>query len=151
MKKKKDLDMRNWFYFSLYFSGEFLSTVYSTFKNFPISSLIKRHSMQCNTYTLKLSCTVNLSRLSYVTIQVTLSLINKKFFNAILNILLNSIRNSSQVTNKVAATLLLKAKEIFRFTKDAVFWELSEFWEKAENRKVGWGDLFCQNWRFASM
>ena len=116
-KKKKDLDMRKWFYFSIYFSGEFLSTMYSTFKNFPISFLIKRRSMQCNAYTLKLTCTVNLSRLCYVTIQVTLSLINTKFFNAILNILLNSIENSSQVTNKVAPTLLLKAKETFRFTK----------------------------------
>ena len=101
----------------LYFSGEFLSTVYTTFKNFPISPLIKRHCIQCNAYTLKLTCTVNLSRLSHVKIQVTLFLINTKFFNVILNILLNSIKNSSQVTNKVAATLLLKAREIFRFTK----------------------------------
>ena len=101
----------------LYFSGEFLSTVYTTFKNFPISPLIKRHCIQCNAYTLKLTCTVNLSRLSHVTIQVTLLLINTKFFNAILNILLNSIENSSQVTNKVAATLLPKAREMFRFTK----------------------------------
>ena len=101
----------------LYFSGEFLSTVYTTFKNFPISPLIKRHCIQCNAYTLKLTCTVNLSRLSHVKIQVTLFLINTKFFNVILNILLNSIKNSSQVTNKVAATWLLKAREIFRFTK----------------------------------
>ena len=102
---------------SLYFSGKFLSTVYKNFKNFPISPLIKRHCIQCNAYTLKLTCTVNLSRLSHVKIQVTLFLINTKFFNVILNILLNSIKNSSQVTNKVAATLLLKAREIFRFTK----------------------------------
>ena len=101
----------------LYFSGEFLSTVYTTFKNFPISPLIKRHCIQCNAYTLKLTCTVNLSRLSHVAIQVTLLLINTKIFNVILNILLNSIENSSQVTNKFAATLLLKAREIFRLTK----------------------------------
>ena len=102
---------------SFYFSGEFLSTVHPTFKTFPISPLIKKHCIQCNAYTLKLTCTVNLSRLSHVKIQVTLFLINTKFFNVILNILLNSINNSSQVTNKVAATLLLKAREIFRFTK----------------------------------
>ena len=96
----------------LYFSGEFLSTVYTTFKNFPISPLIKRHCIQCNC-----TCTVNLSRLSHITIQVTLLLINTNLFNEILNVLLNSTENSSQVTNKVAATLLLKAREIFRFTK----------------------------------
>ena len=102
---------------SLYFSGKFLSTVYTNFKNFPISPLIKRHCIQCNAYTRKLTCTVNLSILSHVAIQVTLLLISKKFFNVILNILLNSIKNSSKVTNKVAATLLLKAWGIFRFTK----------------------------------
>ena len=112
--------MRNRRYFPLYFSGEFLSTVYTTFKNFPISPLIKRHCIQCNAYTLKLTCTVNLSRLSHVAIQVTLLLINTKIFNVILNILLNSIENSSQVTNKIAATSLLKAREIFKFTKQPV-------------------------------
>ena len=101
----------------LYFSGEFLSTVYTTFKNFPISPLIKRHCIQCNAYTLKLTCTVNLSRLYHVKIQVTLFLINTKFFNVILNILLNSRINCTQVTNKVAPTLLLKAREISRFKK----------------------------------
>ena len=65
--------------------------------------------MQCNAYTLKLTCTVNLSRVSHFTIQVTLLLNNTKSFNVTLNILLNSIESSSQVTNKVAATLLLKA------------------------------------------
>ena len=108
-KKKKDSDMRNWCYSALYFSGEFLTTVYTTFKNFPISPLIEKHCMQCNAYTLKLTCTVNLSRVSHFTIQVTLLLNNTKFFNVTLNILLNSIESSSQVTNKVAATLLLKA------------------------------------------
>ena len=101
----------------LYFSGEFLSTVYTTFKNFPISPLIRNHCIHYNAYTLKRTYTINLLRLSHVTIQVTLLLINTKFFNAILNILLNSIENSSQVTNKVAARLLLKAREIFRLTK----------------------------------
>ena len=65
--------------------------------------------MHCNAYTLKLTGTVNLSGVSLFTIQVTLLLINTKFFNVTLNILLNSIESSSQVTNKVAATLLLKA------------------------------------------
>ena len=93
----------------LCFSGEFLFTVYTTFKNFLNSLLIKRHCIQCNACTLKLTGTVNLSRVSLFTIQVTLLLINTKFFNVTLNILLNSIESSSQVTNKVAATLLLKA------------------------------------------
>ena len=93
----------------LYFSWEFLTTVYTTFKNFPISPLIEKHCIQCNAYTPKLTCTVNLSRLSHITIQVTMLLIHTKFFKVTLNILLNSIESSSLVTNKVAATLLLKA------------------------------------------
>ena len=101
----------------LYFSWEFLFTVYTNFKNFAILHLKKRHCIQCNAYTLKLTCTVNLSRLYHVKIQVTLFLINTKFFNVILNILLNSRINCTQVTNKVAATLLLKAREISRFKK----------------------------------
>ena len=119
-KHEKNSDMRNWCYCPLYFSGELLSTVYKTFKNFPISPLIKRYCIQCYC-----TCTVNLSRLSHVTIQVTLSLINTNFFNAILNIFLNSIKNSSQVTNKVAATLLLKAREILRFSKKPVLFFLT--------------------------
>ena len=80
--------------------GEFLSTVCTTFHNFPTSPLIKGHCILCNTYTLKLTCTTNLSRLSQVTIQVILLLINTKFFKAILTNLLSSIKNSSQVTTK---------------------------------------------------
>ena len=111
-EKKKKKKIRTWeidVTSALYFSGEFLTTVDTTFKNFPISPIIEKHCMQCNAYTLKLTGTVNLSRVSLFTIQVTLLLINTKFFNVTLNILLNSIESSSQVTNKVAATLLLKA------------------------------------------
>ena len=58
--------------------------------------------MQCSAYTPKLTCTRNLSSLSHITIQVTLLLINSTIFNIVFTILLNSIKNSSQVTTKPA-------------------------------------------------
>ena len=84
--------MSNCFYFPLLFRGEFLSIVSTTFKSFSISALIKGHCIQYNAYTLKLTCTTNLSKISPATNQVTLLLINTKFFNATLTVLLKSIK-----------------------------------------------------------
>ena len=144
--------MRNSCYFPIYFSWEFLSTVYTTFKNFSLSPLIRNHCIHYNAYTLKRTYTINLLRLSHVTIQVTLLLINTKFFNAILNILLNSIENSSQVTNKVAARLLLKAREIFRLTKQPVLSFLTVRILTESKKQIScMRKAFLSNLKFASM
>ena len=66
----------------------------------PSKIFLQYRCVLCNTYTLKLSCTTNLSRLSQVTIQVTWLLINTKFFSPVFTNLLSSIKNSSQATNK---------------------------------------------------
>ena len=130
MKKKKDWGMRSC-YFPLLFREEFLSTVYMTFKNCPISSLTKGHCMQCNAYTPKLTCTGNLSRLSHITIQVTLLLINSKLFSTVLTILLISIKNSSQVTKKAAKSE--GNTQIHKVARIVFLVFLSEAWE---NEKI---------------
>ena len=133
MKKKQDWDMRNC-YFPLLFRGGFLSTAYMTFKSFPISLLIKGNCMQCSAYTPKLTCTRNLSSLSHITIQVTLLLINSTIFNIVFTILLNSIKNSSQVTTKHAKSE--GNTQIHKVASIVFLIILSELWENKKNKKA---------------
>ena len=127
-ERKQDGDMKNC-YFLLLFRGGFLSTAYMTFKNFV--PLIKGNCVQCNAYTRKLTCTGNLSRLSHITIQVTLLLINSKLFSTVLTILLISIKNSSQVTKKPAKSE--GNTQIHKVARIVFLVFLSEAWE---NEKI---------------
>ena len=108
--------------FPYFLEGNFYPLCVWPSKIFLSLPLIKGHSMLCNTYTFRLTCTANLSRFSHVTIQVTLLLITTKIFNAILTVefqkeFQKELQPSNNQANKVAAVLLLKAREKFRFTK----------------------------------
>ena len=117
--------MRNCCYFHLLLRGEFLSTVHATFQNFRISPLIKEHYKQCNSYTLKLTCTANLSKFLLVTLVNSSNFVTYqyKFFQCNIDCfveLYKELQPSNNQAKKVAATLLLKSREIFRFTKQPV-------------------------------
>ena len=118
--KKWDFHMRNRCYFPLLFRGNILHNCVYNLQKFPYPPLIKGHCIQCNAYTLKLTFTTNLSRLSHVTIKVTFLLINKSFLMQYWLFFIEFYKYfwpSTAKANRFAATLLLKTRDISRFKK----------------------------------